>query len=559
MKAVRIAVSGTFTVEGVAARLRQELAGRGVTGEVRTGGFDTLMSDLTDPAASGDADDPQIFACLLHDDWFLPGDWGPEALDALPGRIRERIEQLRAAITGYLSCSGATVLLHTVPLSPRYPQSLVGQRSRSRLSRIWRELNIALIDLAEQPRVMLVDLEQALCGARRQWRDERLYSFAGMALSGAGEDVYAAEVAAFAAGVAGAAKKLLVLDLDNTLWGGTVGDDGPAGIALGDQYPGRSYRELQRFLRALRRQGVLLAVASRNDEAVVGGVLRDHPEMRLRAADFVAQRVNWDRKDVNIQDMCSALNIGLDSVVFLDDSALERDMVGTSLPEVTVLSAEGDPADLVDKVLSRRLFDVPETTGTDNERTALYRTRAAREKFSGSFASTADYLRSLDIRLTVAAVDDFTSARLGQLRGRTNQFNATGTAYPPAGIADMVLTFQVTDRFGDEGMVGGIWIRSAPGAWVIENFVMSCRVFARQIEHALLQHVADSAIAQGADRLDGLFAPTDRNRRVAEFYAAAGFTEADRRNGLHRLSLPLSPPFSLRPDWIAISEVGTDD
>ncbi|MGB3438344.1 MAG: HAD-IIIC family phosphatase [Actinophytocola sp.] len=557
LRPLRVAITGTFTASGVAPLLRVALLRRGIAPQLHVSGFDQLLTDLTDQESPVARFAPQVTLCLMHDSWLLPTGWDPTDLDGLANALHGRREMVEGAVTSFVNRGGGTVLVHTVPLSPAEYRGVVAFDGRAALGRIWRDLNSDLLGMTQRnAAVHTLDLEALLVHTSGAVRDERLYRFAGAAWSSVVEHEYADQAANFCRAVLGMAKKTLVLDLDNTLWGGVVGDDGPAGIQVGELYPGNCYTELQRRAVALRKQGVLLALCSKNEAELVDRVLTEHPGLAIRPADIAAQAVNWQPKDHNLRQLARQLNLGLDSFVFADDSEFECELVRESVPEVTVVHLDGDPADHVGAILGGGHFDVLTTTATDRERTALYQARAERVRSAQEFSSVRDYLASLDVRVTVRAVDEFTLPRLVQLGGRTNQFNMIGTAHPEARTREMtaspdhlVLVFEVADRFGREGIVGGVWVTRYEESWLIENLVMSCRVFSRGVEHTVVAHLADLAARDGALLLEADFRATERNKPAAAFYPEVGFQAHRTGEKEIRYVLPLVPRPRIRPEW----------
>ncbi|MFD4668627.1 HAD-IIIC family phosphatase [Lentzea sp. NPDC058450] len=554
LKPLKVAVTGTFTASGVAPLLRIALLGKGIAPEIHVSGFDQLAVDLSSPESPLAEFGPQVTLCLLHDDWFVPAEW--DDVETLDSAIRGRWSMFDTLVGAFTERSGSAVLVHTVPLSPVEMRGVVAFDGRAALGRVWRDLNSDLLGMAlRRDQVHALDLEAYLVDAPVRLRDERLYRFASAAWTPEVEQVYAAEAANFCRAFLGLAKKVLVLDLDNTLWGGVVGDDGPSGIQIGSMYPGNAFREMQRRAVQLRKQGVVLALASKNEATIVDEVLETHPDLVIRPADIAARAVNWQPKDHNIRGLAGQLNLGLDSFVFADDSTFETQLVRGSIPEVTVVHLNGDPADHVTALQRNGSFDVLTTTATDRERTALYKARAERTEFADSFSSVQDYLRSLEIVVTVREADEFSLPRLVQLGQRTNQFNTIGTSHAEARTREMaasgdhlVLVFEVGDRFGAEGIVGGVWVSKHDDHWLVENFVMSCRVFTRGVEHTVVQHLVDRALSAGVSRLEADFTATDRNKAAAAFYPDAGFTQGP--GG--RFTLPLHPRPQIGPEWTTL-------
>ncbi|MFB7995976.1 HAD-IIIC family phosphatase [Streptomyces sp. NPDC056002] len=563
---LRVAVVPSFTADNVLPLLRVHLLAAGIAPEFRLTAPDQQLMALGRPGSPLDDFAPDLTLCLAHEDVFLPRDWDPTDLAGLAAAVDERAERYTAAVASFAGRTTGSVLLHTVPLPSAWPRTVTSHRSRAGIGRLWRELNLRLLDLAERTASLdALDLETLLADCPSPLRDERLFRFASMAWAPAVERLYAREAAGYGRALAGLGKKCLVLDLDNTLWGGVLGDDGPENIEIGPMYPGNAYAAVQRTALALRRQGVLLAVASKNDPGLVARVLAEHPELVLRRDDFVSVHAGWDAKDGSIRAIADELNIGLDSVVFLDDSPFECDLVRSTLPQVEVVRAAGDPAQHVNTLLSGGYFDVLDTTVTDARRTDLYRARVERREWTErqGQASPADYLEGLGLEVTVRAADAYLLPRIIQLGGRTNQFNLTGSAHAEAETRRMagsddheVLGFAVRDRFGDEGVVGALWIARHPDRWIVQNAVMSCRVFSRGIEFAVLAAVADAARDAGASRIEADFRDSGRNGPAARFLADAGFTarDAPAADGTVRHVLPLEPAPALAPAWISVRD-----
>ncbi|MFJ1646426.1 HAD-IIIC family phosphatase [Streptomyces sp. NPDC088258] len=568
---LKVAVAATFTADGLLPLLRATLLVGGIDAELHLCPYDQLDLQLTAPDSELAAFTPDVTLCLLAAEALLPRDWDPSDLAAVGTAVRDRADACAAAAAGFAARTGSAVLLHTVPLPRTDRRSVISFRGGAALGRVWREANIALLTAGEtHDGVHTLDLEALLADVPGPVRDERRYRFGRMAWTPTVELAYAREAGAFCRAVAGLGRKVLVLDLDNTLWGGVLGDDGPAGIELGTLYPGDCYTDLQRRALALRRQGVLLAVCSKNERAPVDEVLAGHPDMVLRPDDFVAVMADWQRKDLHLAALARELNLGLDAFVFADDSPFECGMVTDSLPPVDVVRLDGDPAHHAERVLGAARFVQLGTTATDAERTALYRGRRERHQLSTVHATAENYLRALEIRVTVGPTDAFTLPRLVQLEQRTNQFNMTGRAHGEALTArlarspdHLVLAVEVTDRFGSEGVVGGVWLDRGPDTWTVRNLVLSCRVLSRGVERAILQYVAEAARGAGAGQLAARFRPTARNAPAASLYPSAGFTEVAERDehaGLDEAHEPgtvhhlarLDGLPALTPDWITL-------
>ncbi|MYZ37990.1 MULTISPECIES: HAD-IIIC family phosphatase, partial [unclassified Streptomyces] len=397
----------------------------------------------------------------------------------------------------------------------------------------WREFNIGLLRLAAaHPRLHVVDLEP-LIAEGGPVRDPRLAAYAKVHL---GDEVlarYARHAGHLLRTLRGRAKKVLVVDLDNTLWDGILGDDGPDRIAAATTYRGEAFGRFQKVVKQIGSQGVLLAVCSKNDREPVLDVLRDHPDMTLREADFVRISADWEPKDGNIRALADRLNLGTDSFVFADDSPFERGLVASTLPEVAVIGLDEEPAVHIDRLLADGWFDVRELTTEDRGRAVQYRQEAERQDLQQTAGSMEEYLSALDVRVEVAPVRDHEVARVAQITLRTNQFNLTTRRLQVPDVRErldspdhLVLAVRSRDRFGDNGVVGALFAYREDEALRIDNMLLSCRVFARGVEQAtiaaLLEHAADS----GAAEVRASYRPTAKNHKMRDFYPSLGFEQA---------------------------------
>ena len=343
--------------------------------------------------------------------------------------------------------------------------------------------------------------------------------------------------------IRGNLKKCLILDLDNTVWGGVIGDDGMENIQVGELGMGHAFDGLQRWARQLKQRGIILAVCSKNDEATAKRPFQEHPDMILRLEDIAVFVANWNNKADNIKHIQATLNLGFDTMVFLDDSPFERNLVRELLPAVTVPELPDDPALYVAHLCSLNLFETASFSEEDLQRTRQYQDEAARGDFQKAFTSIDDYLRGLEMLSEVKAFDDFSLPRIAQLTQRSNQFNLRTVRYTEADIervrkADQFITlsFHLADKFGDHGLIGLVILEKLDKERAfIDTWIMSCRVLKRGLEEFIVNQMAGRARARGIGRLLGEYLPTAKNKMVKDLYAQMGFTE---RGGGWELSLP---------------------
>jgi FkbH-like protein len=348
--------------------------------------------------------------------------------------------------------------------------------------------------------------------------------------------------------VLGLSRKVLVTDLDNTIWGGVIGEDGLDEIAVGPGSPeGEAYLQLQQYLLELKRRGILLAVCSKNNpEDALLPFLR-HPHMALRREDFAAFHVNWDSKAANLRAMAQELSLGLDSFVFLDDNPLEREWVRSQLPEVAVVELGASPLDFLHQLDRGRYFEALTLSAEDLVRAEQYRKEAQREQLRATSTSLDDFLRELRLEATAEEVSEKNLARVTQLVNKTNQFNVTTRRYTEAqvrGLAEdprgWVRAFQLSDRMDRYGLIGVLICRESGDAWEVDSWLMSCRSLGRQMEKFMFDRMVEAALARGIRRIVGVYRPTAKNALVKELYEQMGFRRlsAERDEVRYELEVP---------------------
>jgi FkbH-like protein len=494
--------------------------------EVVCGGFNSLLADLATAGSPASAADVSHLLCVFDTDTMLAGalygDGAPEQcrmfLDALEGFCGRHPEKVVVANTFCASSSrwlGFADMVH--------PKSLKETEA---------SLNSRLVAIARaHPNLLLIDMELLF---RRHGEDALVSNalwYAGrMRYTARMLEVLGDTIRQALAAHAQKSRKVLILDLDNTLWGGIVGELGVTGVALGEDGAGRCYRDFQRSLKALQKTGVLLAIASKNNAADVDEILDDNPMMVLRREDFAAICANWEPKAENIVKMAETLGLGTDSFVFIDDNPVERDAVRKFLPEVAV----PDFPDRVENLQTWFLREVAPVhfgkyaiTSEDEGKTEQYRANAARQQLAASF-DLDGYLRELDIECNIQVNSTAQLVRAAQMTQKTNQFNLTTRRYDVTDLARFVesrehavLMLDYRDRFGDEGSVALAIVDLAQGR--IDTFLTSCRVIGRKVEARLLDKAVEMCRDRGLDKVIGEYIPTRKNRMAASFYEDHGF------------------------------------
>jgi FkbH-like protein len=352
--------------------------------------------------------------------------------------------------------------------------------------------------------------------------------------------------------VKGTAKKCLVLDLDNTLWGGILADDGLETIALGHGAAGEAFVDFQRYLLKLKERGIILAVCSKNEEDIAKEAFLKHPDMVLKLEDIVVFKANWKDKASNIKDIAESLNIGLDSIVFVDDNPAERELVKTVLPMVSVVQMPQDPSDYIDALSSGSYFETVLFSDEDTIRSTYYRSNIERAGFQSQFSDLSDYLRSLDMEMIVGQFDEFHLPRITQLINKSNQFHLTTRRYTESEIGSIGqdkkragLYFKLKDRFGDNGLISAVILQKQPdSSMVIDTWVMSCRVLSRGVEEFICSEIISVARQKKCRKVIGKYIPTAKNKLVADLYGRLHFHRINEAQGttLWELSLNEDSP-----------------
>jgi len=342
---------------------------------------------------------------------------------------------------------------------------------------------------------------------------------------------FANELIPFVIAQLGISKKCIVLDLDNTLWGGTVGEDGFDGIKLGPQSPGNTFLEFQKYLKALKNRGIILAINSKNNFNDAIQVIKEHPYMILREEDFACMRINWNDKVSNMSEIAQELNIGIDSIVFFDDDPLNREFMRTALSDVYTVDLPKDSSEYVPILQELAEFSVFEITDEDSKRAQMYVQQRKRKEFETSTPNLDSLLRNLSLELIIKNSNSFTMPRISQLILKTNQFNLTTKRYTAEEITNftnddnmIVGCAQVKDKFGDHGITGVFIIKKLNSdEWFIDTFLLSCRIIGREIEQGILYYIINEAKKNGIKIIKSQYIPTEKNTPIENFLPSSGF------------------------------------
>lgn len=399
-----------------------------------------------------------------------------------------------------------------------------------------RKLNFELMNLAQSiPNLFICDIATLQNTYGRRWMfDSAVYVNTEMLLSIDALPLVAERTLDIVCAVEGQFKKCLILDLDNTLWGGVVGDDGWEGIQIGHGLGiGKAFTEFQEWIKVLKNRGIIIAVCSKNDEDKAKEAFEKNPEMVLHLDDISVFVANWENKADNIRTIQSILNIGFDSMVFLDDNPFERNLVRENIPEICVPELPEDPGDYLEYLYSLNLFETASYSSNDKDRTRQYQVEAQRVSAARKFTDEKEFLRSLGMKSEVTGFNAFNTPRVAQLSQRSNQFNLRTVRYTEEDITSMerssdfaTFSFTLEDKYGDNGLICVVIMKTLPEEQTlfIDTWFMSCRVLKRGMEHFTLNTLVSWAKEHNCKKIIGEYIPTKKNSMVAQHYPSLGFT-----------------------------------
>jgi FkbH-like protein len=528
----RLAVLSNATTELLLPALVGTALRHGLALEVSAAPFDQAVQQALDPASAlhGVRPDAVLLAFDARGygiDGHHPALTGAEAAAKIDGALA-KVATIRAGLAR--GCA-APLLVQTLAPPPKRLFGGLDRRIPGSASRLAAAFNDRLAEAGD----LLFDVAAlAETVGLESWHDPSRWHHAKLAFAPRLVPLYADHLARLLAALRGKARKCLVLDLDNTCWAGVIGDDGLEGIGIGQgDALGEAHLAVQRAALDLRTRGVVLAVCSKNDDAIARRPFRDHPDMLLREDHIAVFQANWIDKPTNLKAIAKQLNIGTDALVFLDDNPVERALVRREMPEVAVPELPEDAAYYPRMLLAAGYFEAVAFSAEDRGRAEQYQANARRAELESSATDLDSYLRSLEMVLTLAPFDALGRARIAQLINKSNQFNLTTRRYTEAEVARLeddaaVFTLQarLLDGFGDNGMISVVIVRASAAVWEFDTWLMSCRVLGRRVEEAVLAAVAGAARTAGAKALVGRYIASGRNGMVEDHYRKLGFAPA---------------------------------
>ncbi|UTW55884.1 HAD family hydrolase [Kordiimonas sp. SCSIO 12610] len=529
---VKIAFLSDTTSNYITSALQATCLRHGVVSQVYAGLYGQVWQEVYDDASQLYKEKPDIVFLSLTLDFF---NLQQASLSARTDELSEASSKLIALVEAIKTRTGAAVIVqnfmaNSLPLMGNYDAQAPGS-----ILQATNYMNTEVAKLADQAGVYLFDLNTlaATVGSAR-WFNLVQWHMAKLPFDMEFVPIYTDSIARIIGAIKGKSRKCLVLDLDNTLWGGVIGDDGVENILVGSgSASAEAFSAVQRYARQLKERGIILAVCSKNEEENALLPFKQHDEMLLKEDDFAIFVANWNDKASNLQYIAKTLNIGLDALVFLDDNPAERVRVRQSLPEVAVIEPGDDATYYCNALASSGWFETIAVSADDMKRAEQYRTNVLRSNEREKIGNISDYLISLDMKANIAPFNEQNRKRVTQLVNKTNQFNMTTKRYDEADIESFekdsrYFTYQVklADKFGDNGIVSVVIIEHTDNTWVIDSWLMSCRVFGRRLEHCIMNYVVEQARSNDIDNIIGLYSKTAKNSLVADLYGQLGFEAA---------------------------------
>jgi FkbH-like protein len=536
-KKIRVAILSSFTINGLEESLTVKCAERNIECVTYNSLYNQYNQDILSSTSSLYEFSPNLTFMIIDTRTILSSlFYNPYSVSASERReyIDNRVKELIALVKKFISISNSKLVVANFHAPIYSPYGICETKTEYGLRDMILDLNAKLADsLRNESSIFIFNFDAfvAKYGDINVF-DYRQFLFGDIKVSLNYIPYLAEELMGYIKADLGINRKCIVLDLDNTLWGGIVGEDGFEGIRLSPQPPGMPFIEFQRVILALNERGIILAINSRNNEDEALRVIREHPHMILREDNFASIKINWNDKISNIKAIAEELNIGLDSLVYFDDDPINREVMSKALPEVMTVDLPEDPALYAQKLMSLNDFNTFSITEEDKKRGRMYIEEKKRSQLENSVSNLDDFLSQLGIKVKIRRADKFTIPRISQLVLKTNQFNLTTKRFQEEDILKfsqdknmLVGCAQTADKFGDNGITGVFIVQKSPDSseWSIETFLLSCRVMGRSIEYGIMQYILNEARKEGIKKVRGQYIPTKKNKPCESFLPNSGF------------------------------------
>ncbi|WP_042683772.1 HAD-IIIC family phosphatase [Candidatus Nitrosotenuis chungbukensis] len=535
-KKIRIGILCSFTINGLEEAMRVKSAEKNIDCITYVGGYNQYNQEILNHESNVYKFSPDL-TFLIVDTRNILGNLFhfPYSISASERRsfVEKKVKEIQNLANAFTSKTKSKLVIANFPLPTYSPHGIFETKTEYGLHKMIEDLNSRLIDsFANSDSIYIYDFN----GFVSQYGEDNIFDykqflFGDMKISLDYIPYLANDLIGYVVGHLGLSKKCIILDLDNTLWGGIVGEDGFNGIRLGPEPPGNSYLEFQRVLLSLYQRGIILAINSKNNYDEALKVIKEHPYMVLREEHFASIRINWNDKVSNMKEIANELNIGADSMVFFDDDPVNREYMRINMPQILTVDLPQDPSQYAQTIKKMNEFSVLSITDEDAQRGKMYLEQRKRSDLEQSAPDLESFLKNLDLKVLIKNANEFTIPRISQLTLKTNQFNLTTKRYQESDIKKLseddryvVGCAQVTDKFGDNGITGVFIVRKEnPKEWFIDTFLLSCRVMGREVEKGILGYIINKAKENEIERIKAQFIPSQKNKPIEEFLPNCGF------------------------------------
>jgi len=541
-KNIKIALLSSFTINGVKETLHIKCLQAGITPEFYVGNYNQYSQEILNTDSGLYKFNPDLaiifidIMSVLGEQYFLPYKiFDRHGKEWIEGKLKEVL----SLIGKIKENSSAKILLHNFEIPLYSPLGILENKQKLGFIESIEALNIGLRSAAKNDSRAFIFDYNSFCSriGKQNIMDYKMYYLGDIKINLQYIPALCDEYVAYIKPLVSITRKCIVLDLDNTLWGGIIGEDGLEGIKLGPTPKGRPFWEFQKYLLSLFNRGVILAVNSKNNFDDVSEVFKRHPYMVLKEKNFAAMQINWNDKISNMKAIAEELDIGMDSLVFIDDDKLNRDMIRKALPEVLVVDFPEDPSLYLTTLMKISDFNTLQITEEDKKRGKMYAEQRGRKEFQTTATDIEEYLKGMETVVTIEKANSFNIPRISQLTQKTNQFNMTTRRYLEEDIEKfskgngfIVVSVKVEDKFGDNGITGAAIVEKGTDKWRIDDFLLSCRVIGRKVEETLLAYILNEAKKGKAKILVGEFISTKKNAPARGFYKNNGFNLAKKEN-----------------------------
>lgn len=565
-KKIKIAALSSSTIEGLKEILFVKCYELGIIPEIFIGGYNQYNQEIIDENSQLYDFKPDLVILfidtksLLGDVFFSYYQLPEEETRKLLEHTVHQVNALANRITQNLNCK---VVLHNFEVPLYSPLGILENKQELGFIEFVRTINSNISkEFKRNTQIFVFDYD-AFCSkwGKENILDYKMYYLGDIQISFPYLPKLCQEYIAYIKPLASLTKKCIVLDLDNVLWGGVIGEDGLEGIKLGPTPEGRPFLEFQKYLLSLFNRGVILAINSKNNSEDVYGALREHPYMVLKEKHFASIKANWNDKISNMKEIAQELDIGLESFVFFDDDPFNREIIKGSLPEVLVVDLPQDPSLYLKTLMELDDFNSFQYSEEDKRRGQMYAEQRKRQELSQISTDITEYLQALEMVITIEEANPFTIPRISQLTQKTNQFTMTTKRYleedirkMAEGKESMIFSVKVVDKFGDNGITGVAIVKKGAKQWLVDSFLLSCRVIGRRVEETMLAYILERARMEHAASIVGEFIPTKKNILAEAFYKKNDFTFVGEKEGRQLWEFSVEKEYAY-PDFIKVITV----